>query len=82
MSLSFEPLLPPWRRLLQRLNWRPTIGLRVKQYALEQRLLQMQKEDELQSREDERIAVLDAKIAAPVRSSFSFSNSTQTKPAA
>lgn len=40
----------------------------------------MQKEDELQRREDERIAVLDAKIAAPVRSSCS--NSTQTKPAA
>ena len=65
---------------MQKFNWHPTIGLRVKQYALEQRLLQMQKEDELQRREDERIAVLDAKIAAPVRSSFS--NSTQTKPAA
>ena len=40
----------------------------------------MQKEDELQRREDERIAVLDAKIAASVRSFYS--NSTQTKPAA
>ena len=40
----------------------------------------MQKEDELQRREDERIALLDAKIAVLGRSFCS--NSTQTKPAA
>ena len=93
MSLSFELLpsiyrskqeflasLPPWRRLLQTLNWHPLVDLKVQRYALEQRLLQMQKEDELQRREDERIAVLDAKIAALVRSSCS--NSTLTKPSA
>ena len=51
MSLSFEPLpsiysskqefltsLPPWRRLLQRLNWRPTIDVDVERYALEQEI--------------------------------------------
>lgn len=67
MSNSFEPLpsiyrskqeflasLPPWRRLLQKLNWRPVVDLRVKRYAIEQRLLQMKKEDEQMQKEDER----------------------------
>ena len=51
MSTSWEPLpsiyrskqeflasLPPWRRLLQKLNWRPTIDKRVQQYASEQEI--------------------------------------------
>ena len=66
MSTSWEPLpsiyrskqeflasLPPWRRLLQKLNWHPTVDLKVRRYAIEQRLLQMRKEDELRRREDE-----------------------------
>jgi len=68
MSTSWEPLpsiyrskqeflasLPPWRRLLQRLNWHPTIDTRVRQYAIEQRLLQMRKEDAQLKREDEQL---------------------------
>ena len=48
MSTSWEPLpsiyrskqeflasLPPWRRLLQKLNWHPTIDKGVQQYAIE-----------------------------------------------
>jgi len=96
MSTSWEPLpsiyrskqeflasLPPWRRLLQRLNWHPTIDTSVRQYAIEQRLLQMQKEDELLRKEDERMqrederlrklderfAELDARLNAIVSSS-------------
>jgi hypothetical protein len=77
MSHSWEPLpsiyrskqeflasLPPWRRLLQKLNWRPTIDKRVQQYAIEQRLLQMEKEDERLKREDERLRKLDERLAA------------------
>jgi len=73
MSNSFEPLpsiyrskqeflasLPPWRRLLQKLNWRPVVDLRVQRYAIEQRLLQMRKEDERLRKLDERLAALDA----------------------
>lgn len=101
MSTSWEPLpsiyrsnqeflasLPPWRRLLQRLNWRPTVDLKVQRYALEQRLLQMQKEDELLRTEDERMrkederlrrlderfAELDARLNAIVSSSSISSN--------
>jgi len=51
MSTSWEPLpstyrskqeflasLPPWRQLLQKLNWHPTVDLKVQRYAIEQRL--------------------------------------------
>ena len=101
MSTSWEPLpsiyrtkqeflasLPPWRRLLQRLNWHPTIDKKVQRYALEQRLLQMQKDDELLRQEDERMqkederlrklderfADLDARLNAVVSSSSTSSN--------
>ena len=60
MSLSFEPLpsiyrskqeflasLPPWRRLLQRLNWRPTIDVDVERYAIEQEIKRL---DEINAR--------------------------------
>ena len=65
MSTSWEPLpsiyrskreflasLPPWRRVLQKLNWRPTIDTSVRQYELEQRMLQDEKEDALRRQED------------------------------
>ncbi|MCP9826372.1 hypothetical protein [Synechococcus sp. EJ6-Ellesmere] len=65
MSTSWEPLpsiyrskqeflasLPPWRRLLQKLNWHPTIDTSVRQYELEQRMLQDEKEDALRRQED------------------------------
>ena len=97
MSTSWEPLpsiyrskqeflasLPPWRRLLQRLNWHPTIDTSVRQYAIEQRLLQMQKEDERMQKDDERLrklderfAELDARLNAIVSSS-SISSNPQT----
>ena len=51
MSTSWEPLpsiyrskqeflasLPPWRRLLQKLNWHPTIDKKMQRYALEQNI--------------------------------------------
>ena len=94
MSTSWEPLpsiyrskqeflasLPPWRRLLQKLNWHPTVDLKVQRYAIEQRLLQMQNEDELRRKEDERLkkldarfAELDARLSAIVSSSSTNSN--------
>ena len=87
MSTSWEPLpsiyrskqeflasLPPWRRLLQKLNWHPTIDTSVRQYAIEQRLLQMQNEDELLRKRDARFAELDARLSAIVSSSSTNSN--------
>ena len=73
MSTSWEPLpsiyrskreflasLPPWRRLLQKLNWHPTIDTSVRQYELEQRMLQDEKEDEQRRQED---ALIESEIA-------------------
>jgi len=75
MSTSWEPLpsiyrskqeflasLPPWRRLLQKLNWRPTIDKRVQQYELEQRILQERKAIEQLKKENARLAASNARL--------------------
>ena len=84
MSTSWEPLpstyrskqeflasLPPWRRLLQKLNWHPTIDVDVERYEIEQRLKRLEKEDE-------RLAELNAKLRA-ISSSYA-TNSNPAKP--
>ena len=81
MSTSWEPLpstyrskqeflasLPPWRRLLQKLNWHPTIDVDVERYAIEQRLKRLEKEDE-------RLAELNSKLDAIL-----FSSDTSSTP--
>jgi hypothetical protein len=80
---EFLASLPPWRRLLSNLNWHPTIDKKVERYAIEQRLLQLRREDEQLRKEDERLAELDrrmseldAKIAALWPSSTSSSHQT------
>jgi len=75
MSTSWEPLpliyrskqeflasLPPWRRLLQKLNWRPTIDKRVQQYELEQRILQERKAIEQLKKENARLSASNARL--------------------
>ena len=91
MSTSWEPLssiyrskqeflasLPPWRRLLQKLNWHPTIDKKVQRYALEQRILQMKKENKQLKKENAQLAELNSKLDAIVFSSAT--NSTPTNP--
>ena len=98
MSTSWEPLpstyrskqeflasLPPWRRLLQTLNWHPTIDKKVQRFALEQRILQEKKaieqlksETEQLKKENARLSELNSKLDAIVFSSAT--NSTPTKP--
>ena len=93
MSTSWEPLpstyrskqeflasLPPWRRLLQKLNWHPTIDISVRQYAIEQRILQMRKEDEQMRKEDERLAELNSKLDAILFSSDISSTPPSSTP--
>jgi len=89
MSISWEPLpsiyrskqeflasLPPWRRLLQKLNWHPTIDKKVQRYALEQRIsqeeraivqlrsesLQVRSETEQLKKENARLAASNARL--------------------
>ena len=98
MSTSWEPLpsiyrskqeflasLPPWRRLLQKLNWHPTIDKKVRRYALEQRILQEEKaieqiESEIEQieKDNARLSELNSKLDAIVFSSAT--NSTPTNP--
>ncbi len=75
---EFLASLPPWRRLLQRLNWHPTIDKKVEQYRLEQRAIvfeqrriaheqrmqQLASEIEQLRSENARLAELDSRIAA------------------
>ena len=76
MSQSWEPLpsiyrskqdflasLPPWRRLLQKLNWHPTIDKKVQRYAMEQRTLQIRSETEQLRRENARLAAIESRLA-------------------
>lgn len=76
MSTSWEPLpsiyrskqeflasLPPLRRLLQKLNWHPTIDTSVRQYELEQRMLQDEKEDALIESDIARLKKENARLA-------------------
>jgi hypothetical protein len=46
---AFLSSLPPWRQLLAKLNWHPTVELKVQRYAIEQRLKRL---DELNSKLD------------------------------
>ncbi|MFM7547393.1 MAG: hypothetical protein ACKO8I_00670 [Cyanobacteriota bacterium] len=75
MSTSREPLpsiyrskqefpasLPPWRRLLQKLNWHPTIDTSVQLYELEQRMLQDGKETERLRKENARLAQINSRL--------------------
>ena len=84
---EFLAYLPPWRRLLSRLNWHPTIDKKVEQYRLEQRaidfeqreldrenrLQQLRSETEQLRSENALEAELNAKIAALWPSSTSSS---------
>ena len=75
MSTSWEPLpsiyssrqeflasLPPWRRLLQKLNRHPTIEKKVRRYELQQRMLEDEKETERLKKENARLAQINSKL--------------------
>ena len=75
MSQSWEPLpsiyrskqeflasLPPWRRLLQKLNWHPTIDKKVQRYALEQSIEQLRSETAQLKTENARLAAIESRL--------------------
>jgi hypothetical protein len=82
---EFVSTLPPWRRLLGMLNWRPvydieqeTERLRIASLASEKRLLESEKRLKLLEQEDKRLAELESRLDALLLSSDS---SSQTPPA-
>ena len=70
--------LPPWRRLLAMLNWRPVYDIeqRTKQYKL--RELESEKRLQLLEQEDKRLAELESRLDALL---LNADSSSQTPPA-
>jgi hypothetical protein len=63
--------LPPWRRLLAMLNWRPV-------YDIEQRTKQLRIETERLNTENKRLAALESRLDALL---LNADSSSQTPPA-
>jgi len=77
--------LPPWRRLLAMLNWRPvydieqeTEQLKIESRASEKRLLESEKRLKLLEKEDKRLAEFESRLDALL---LSADSSSQTPPA-
>ena len=70
--------MPPWRRLLAMLNWRPVYDIeqRTKQYEL--RELESEKRLKLLEQEDKRLAELESRLDALL---LNADSSSQTPPA-
>ena len=59
---EFLASLPPWRRLLAKLNWHPPIEKKVASYASEQRAKQLRLETEKIKLDTEKIKIDTEKI--------------------
>lgn len=84
--------MPPWRRLLAMLNWRPvydiemrgreserrTKQLRIESLESEKRLLDSEKRLKLLRKENERLAALESRMDALL---LNADSSSQTPPA-
>ena len=63
--------MPPWRRLLATLNWRPVYDIEMRGLESEKRLKQLKKENE-------RLAALESRMDALL---LNADSSSQTPPA-
>ena len=70
--------LPPWRRLLATLNWRPVYDIEMRGRESEKRRLESEKRLKLLKKENERLAALESRMDALLLSADSTS---QTPPA-
>jgi hypothetical protein len=77
--------LPPWRRLLAMVNWRPVYDIeqRTKQHELnviasEKRMQESEKRLKLLRKENERLAALESRMDALL---LNADSSSQTPPA-
>ena len=75
---EYVSTLPPWRRLLAMVNWRPVYDIeqRTKQHELN--ALASEKRLKLLRKENERLAALESRMDALLRNADS---SSQTPPA-
>ena len=70
--------LPPWRRLLAMFNWRPVYDIEMRGRESEKRRLESEKRLKLLKKENARLAALESRMDALLRSADS---SSQTPPA-
>ena len=77
--------LPPWRRLLAMVNWRPVYDieqrskqLRIESLESEKRILESEKRLKLLKKENERLAELESRMDALL---LNVDSSSQTPPA-
>ena len=82
---EYVSTLPPWRRLLATLNWRPvydieqrTRQLRIKSLDSEKRLKQLESEIEQLNRENVKLAELELRMDAVL---LNADSSSPTPPA-
>jgi len=82
---EYVSTLPPWRRLLAMVNWRPVYDIeqRTKQHELnviasEKRMQESEKRLKLLKKENERLAALESRMDALL---LNADSSSQTPPA-
>ena len=61
-------------------SWHPTVELKVQRYELEQRMLQMWREEERLKKEDERLGELSSKLSAILSNSGTSSTPPNAMP--
>jgi hypothetical protein len=69
--------LPPWRRLLAMLNWRPVYDIEMRELESEKRTKQIEKEIVLLEIENKRLAALESRMDALL---VNVDSSSQTPP--
>ena len=82
---EYVSTLPPWRRLLAMVNWRPVYDieqrskqLRIESLESEKRILESEKRLKLLKKENERLAELESRMDALL---LNVDSSSQTPPA-
>ena len=61
---EFLSSLPPWRRLLAKLNWHPTIDAQIRVLESERRMLLIENDIERLQKENKRLADIESRLDA------------------
>jgi hypothetical protein len=70
---EFLSSLPPWRRLLAKLNWHPTIDARIRVLESERREQLIENDIEQLKQENKRLAAIESRLDALLLSADSSS---------
>ena len=70
---EFLSSLPPWRRLLAKLNWHPTIDAQINAIESRQETARLRSETALLNLENARLAALESKLDSLLLSADSSS---------